>query len=118
MSNDVRIRLSLDGVGGVVQGLGSVASAATSASGQLTAMATQGLATAARGLQTFTSEASHAVGLLTTSVVSNYAQYEQNIGGIETMFGSSADKMKAFAADAYKTAGLSANEYMLSLIHI
>ena len=112
MSNDVRIRLSLDGVGGVVQGLGSVASAATSASGQLTSMATQGLATAARGLQTFTSEASHAVGLLTTSVVSNYAQYEQNIGGIETMFGSSADKMKSFAADAYKTAGLSANEYM------
>lgn len=37
---------------------------------------------------------------------------EQSIGGIETLFGDSADKMKEYAANAYKTAGLSANDYM------
>ena len=51
-------------------------------------------------------------GALVKSVVRQYADYEQNIGGIETMFKGSADKMKGYAAEAYKTAGLSANEYM------
>lgn len=40
------------------------------------------------------------------------AALEQSIGGIETLFGDSADKMKDYAANAYKTAGLSANDYM------
>ena len=42
----------------------------------------------------------------------SYANYEQLAGGIETMFGSSADAMKAYASDAYKTAQISANDYM------
>ncbi|MDR0848075.1 MAG: hypothetical protein LBN10_03375 [Propionibacteriaceae bacterium] len=46
------------------------------------------------------------------SVVDQYAQYEQNIGGIETMFGQSTAKMTQYAQQAYQTAGLSANEYM------
>ena len=37
---------------------------------------------------------------------------EQNIGGVETLFKTSADTIKNYAANAYKTAGLSANEYM------
>lgn len=37
---------------------------------------------------------------------------QQSIGGIETLFKDSADIVKAYAQDAYKTAGLSANEYM------
>lgn len=40
------------------------------------------------------------------------AALEQSLGGIETLFKDSADTMKKYAADAYKTAGLSANEYM------
>lgn len=40
------------------------------------------------------------------------ADLEQQIGGIETMFGESANKMREYANQAYKTAGLSANEYM------
>lgn len=40
------------------------------------------------------------------------AALQQSIGGIETLFGDSADKMKDYAANAYKTAGLSANDYM------
>lgn len=42
----------------------------------------------------------------------SYSNYEQLTGGIETMFGSSADAMKAYASDAYKTAQISANDYM------
>jgi len=49
---------------------------------------------------------------LTKSAVQSFASYEQNIGGIETLYGKAASKMKAYAADAYKTAGMSANQYM------
>jgi len=41
-----------------------------------------------------------------------YASYEQLTGGVETLFGESADAVKGYAANAYKTAGLSANAYM------
>ena len=44
--------------------------------------------------------------------LASYANYEQLTGGIETMFGNSADTMKAYASDAYKTAQISANDYM------
>lgn len=43
---------------------------------------------------------------------SNYATYEQLVGGIETLFGESSDKLIKYANNAYATAGLSANEYM------
>lgn len=44
--------------------------------------------------------------------VKSYADYEQNLGGVETMFGKHADKVVQNAKNAYKTAGVSANEYM------
>ena len=40
------------------------------------------------------------------------ARYEQAVGGIETMFGAYSDQMVQYANQAFKTAGLSANEYM------
>ncbi len=40
------------------------------------------------------------------------ADLQQSIGGIETLFKDSADTVKAYAANAYQTAGLSANQYM------
>lgn len=42
----------------------------------------------------------------------SYADYEQLIGGVETLFKDSADIVDYNASQAYKTAGLSANEYM------
>ncbi len=53
-----------------------------------------------------------AVGALTKSAVSAYADYEQLSGGVETLFKSSSDVVMQYAENAYKTAGLSANEYM------
>lgn len=42
----------------------------------------------------------------------NYGEYEQLVGGVETLFGESADELINYANKAYKTAGLSANQYM------
>lgn len=45
-------------------------------------------------------------------VIDAYADYEQLVGGVETLFKDSSEKVMEYANDAYKTAGLSANEYM------
>ena len=45
-------------------------------------------------------------------VVSAYADYEQLVGGVDTLFKDSSQELQSYAANAYKTAGLSANEYM------
>ena len=44
--------------------------------------------------------------------VANYAEYEQLIGGVETLFKESSKTVQDYAAKAYKTAGVSANKYM------
>ena len=49
---------------------------------------------------------------LTKSAVENYAEYEQLVGGVETLFKDSSAKVLEYANNAYKTAGLSANDYM------
>ena len=53
-----------------------------------------------------------AVAALTKSAVEAYADYEQLVGGVETLFKDSADQVQMYAANAYQTAGLSANAYM------
>lgn len=53
-----------------------------------------------------------AVTALTKSSLDGYADYEQLVGGVETLFKKSADVVQEYADRAYKTAGLSANEYM------
>jgi len=53
-----------------------------------------------------------AVGKLTYDAVNSYGNYEQLIGGVETLFQDSAEIVSKYADNAYKTAGLSANEYM------
>lgn len=61
-------------------------------------------------------QVSAAIGTALAGVVAagvkSYASLEQNLGGIETLFGESADKVVENAKNAYKTAGVSANEYM------
>jgi hypothetical protein len=71
-----------------------------------------GLATAAKAGVAAIGTAAAAVGTLIKSSVEGYAEYEQLVGGVETLFGDSADKVQEYAANAFKTAGLSANEYM------
>lgn len=52
------------------------------------------------------------IGTALKSAISEGAALEQSIGGIETLFKDSADTMKQYAAQAYQTAGISANDYM------
>lgn len=45
-------------------------------------------------------------------VIAAYADYEQLVGGVDTLFKESSQELQNYAANAYKTAGMSANEYM------
>lgn len=54
-----------------------------------------------------------AMGKLVSSAMSAYANYEQLEGGVQKLFGDDAQKLvMEYAKNAYRTAGLSANEYM------
>lgn len=49
---------------------------------------------------------------VTKAAVGNYAEYEQLVGGVETLFKDSSDTLIGYAKKAYKTAGMSSNQYM------
>ena len=57
-----------------------------------------------------------AVGTATVAIgktaLDAYSNYEQLVGGIDTLFKASSSKMQQYAANAYQTAGVSANRYM------
>ena len=64
------------------------------------------------GLVNLGKQGVEALANITKASLDSTASLEQNVGGIETLFGSSADTVIANAEKAYKTAGLSANQYM------
>ncbi len=72
----------------------------------------KGLATAAKIGAAAVGAAASGIAALTTAAVNNYAEYEQLVGGVETLFKQSSDTVMGYAENAYKTAGMSANEYM------
>ena len=85
------------------------------ASGKLSNLSSKlgnGLKTAAKIGTAAVGAAAAGITALTTAAVNNYAEYEQLVGGVETLFKNSANKVQEYAANAYKTAGMSANEYM------
>ena len=53
-----------------------------------------------------------AVAAIGGAALSAYADYEQLVGGVDTLFGDASGKLQGYAAEAYKTAGMSANQYM------
>lgn len=71
-----------------------------------------GLSTAAKIGTAAVTTAATAVTALVKKSVENYAEYEQLVGGVETLFKNSADQVEQYANKAYQTAGLSANAYM------
>ena len=68
--------------------------------------------TAFKGVAVGATAAVAAIGAIGTAAVKSFAEYEQLIGGVETLFKDSANVVKGYAEQAYKTAGMSANEYM------
>lgn len=92
----VTIDTKLDN-GGFKSGLSKIGSIAT---------------TALKGVTVAIGTVSTAFAGLVTASVNARGEIEQSIGGIETLFKDSADKVIKNANNAYKTAGMSANEYM------
>ncbi|WP_394877779.1 phage tail protein [Clostridium paraputrificum] len=68
--------------------------------------------TSATAVAGMVAAATTAVATLAGLSVKQYAEYEQLTGGVETLFKNSSDKVKEYANNAYKAAGMSANEYM------
>lgn len=87
------------------QGLGSKLKKVAGNALSSVAKITTGIATVATGV----------VAALTKVSVEQFAEYEQLIGGVETLFQSSSDKVIEYADNAYKSAGMSANEYMSTI---
>lgn len=84
---------------------------AKKSSGILTGLGTvaKGAATAAVAGFTALTGAVTAIG---GAALSAYADYEQLVGGVDTLFGSASQTLQGYAAEAYKTCGMSANQYM------
>jgi phage-related protein len=55
------------------------------------------------------------VAAITKQAVDSYANYEQLVGGVDTLFGDASKTVQENAANAFRTAGLSANAYMESV---
>lgn len=71
-----------------------------------------GLKTASKIGTAAVAAAATGIAVLTKKSINNYAEYEQLVGGVDTLFKESSRKVQEYAANAFKTAGLSANEYM------
>jgi hypothetical protein len=85
------------------------------ASGELSKLSSslgKGLATAAKIGTAAVSAAAAGITALTTAAVNNYAEYEQLVGGVDTLFKDASQQVQKYASEAYKSAGLSANAYM------
>ena len=74
-----------------------------------------GLKTAAKIGTAAVGAASTAIVALTKNAVESYAEYEQLVGGVQTLFKDSADTVLKYAEGAYASAGLSANQYMTTV---
>lgn len=139
-SNDVRIKVSLDGDQEVISGLDGIGDSADKSDSKFKSLIKGGLAGTGQALLGLGVAATAMGAAMSVAVVKSYADYEQNLGGIETMFGAggksaeeyaesvgksveetaaeyvklmdSQARMIEYADQAYINAGLSANEYM------
>lgn len=76
----------------------------------------KGVGTAVKWAAGIATAAGTAAAALSTAAVNSYADYEQLIGGIETMFEDLSVDVVEYADNAYETAGLSANAYMETVL--
>lgn len=101
-------RIALKGQEETEDGLDSVAGKASGVGQALL----KGIGTFAKWGAAAATAAATATAALVKSAVTAYSDYEQLVGGVETLFKDSAGEVQKYAANAYQTAGLSANEYM------
>lgn len=138
----IQIMPSADGISGQLSNImdGEATSAGTSSGSKFSSAFTSGLKTVATGAAVALTAVSTGIAAVTKSSVENYAEYEQLVGGVETLFGTQGQSLEEYAtsigstveeasasyaalenaqstvlenaSNAYKTAGLSANDYM------
>lgn len=111
---DIAAKISLDS-SGFEKGISSAVSmgkkAATAITGTVDKITKIG-ETAAKIVGGASIAAAGGVAALTKNAVDEFAEYEQLVGGVETLFKGSADIVARYASGAYKSAGLDANAYM------
>ena len=94
------------------KGLSNAESAGSSFASSVGSVITTGVGAAVTAATTAVTAAATGIATLTTQAVQSYGTYEQLVGGVEKIFGDSADAVLEYANQAYQTAGLSANSYM------
>lgn len=101
----VQIVPSAEGIQGkITEALGGEPAAAGDAAGQ--SLGAQLVGTLKKVI------AAAGIGKIISESINLGGALQQSLGGVETLFKNSADTVKAYAAQAYKTVGLSANDYM------
>lgn len=64
------------------------------------------------GILSAVSAATDGIKAVIGGAFNNYADYEQLVGGVDKLFGDASQRLQDYAAEAYKTSGMSANQYM------
>lgn len=107
---DIKSKISemKDNMPPAIKGLGSIASAA----GKLAKITFKATAASMAALGTTAVAVGKGVAKAVKASIEGFGDYEQLVGGVETLFKSSSNEVVKYANNAYKTAGLTANEYM------
>lgn len=79
---------------------------------QFADFAQKGISTAVKVTSAAVAAGATATAVLVKNAIEGFADYEQLVGGVETLFKNSSDKVMQYAEKAYETAGLSSNKYM------
>lgn len=118
---DLMVTLSIDSTGykkGLkeaqdgAEGLGDASLSSSGKVDKLGSALKKGLGAAAKIGAAAVTAAAAGIASLTKKAIENYAEYEQLVGGVETLFKESSQLVQQYAANAYQTAGMSANDYM------
>lgn len=114
VDGEIRIKATLDSkeAESGLEGLNDQMQETADGAGSLGEKLKNGLVAAAKAGVAAVGMAVAGVSSLAKSALDSYASYEQLVGGVDTLFKESSKTVQEYAANAYKTAGMSANEYM------
>lgn len=107
---DIKSKISemKDNMPPAVKGLGRIVSAA----GKLAKITFKATVASMAALGTTAVAVGKGIAKAVKASIEGFGDYEQLVGGVETLFKSSSNEVVKYANNAYKTAGLTANEYM------
>ena len=112
MAEELKIKISAEGSGQVKQELSKTQQAIGAFKSGISSIG-KAVGSFAKATGVAMAAGGAAIASLATSAVKAYADYEQLSGGVEKLFGAEASQtLMSYAQNAYKTAGMSANQYM------